>query len=348
MIDTAGTAAVTAWSQTGTFVVPDGPLQVNTITLTQTTPTSGRQVFVDLQLSKGAPAGGATVNLSSSNSQAAPLPASVPVPATNSWAEFNFTPGQVTSPTSVTMTATIGTQTTTQTFTVNPPSLQSLDGLPPSQSGGVLSGGIVMLMGQAPPGGAVVSLSSSSPAAQPPPTVTVPAGVESASFTMPTSQVSQSTTVTITATWKGVSVQGTTTLTPQPQPTSLTLDPTITTGSQGSNGRVTAADPRNGDVTFSLASSRPDVAQVPTSVTVPQFAAAGGFIISTTPPSTRTIVTISVSGGGVTLTATLTVDPFSSTPPPTTLSTLSLSPSTLNAGAGSTGVVTSNQTAPSG
>src|SRR5205823_6339568 len=193
-----------------------------------------------------------------------------------------------------------------------------------------------------------VSLSSSSPAVQPPATVTVPAGVESVSFTATTRQVSANTPATITATWRGASVQGTTTLTPQPPPTSLTLDPTLTTGSNGSNGRVTAADPRNGDVTFSLSSSRPDVAQVPTSVMVPQFAAAGGFIISTTPPSTRTVVTISVSGGGVTLTATLTVDPFPSTPPPAALATLSLSPSTLTGGASSTGVVTSTQTAPTG
>jgi hypothetical protein len=348
VIDTAGTGAETAWSQVGTFVVPDGPLRVNDVTLLQANPTSGQEVFVDLQLSKGAPAGGATVNLSTSDPQAAPLPATVAVSATFSWVEFRFTPGQVNAPTSVTLTATIGAQSITQTFTVTPSSLKSLDGVPFTQSGGVTSGGIVMLNGQAPPGGAVVSLSSSSPAVQPPATVTVPAGVESASFTMTTSQVPQNTTVTITATWKGVSVQATTNLTPQPPPTSLTLDPTVTTGSQGSNGRVTAADPRNGDVTFSLSSSRPDVAQVPTSVTVPQFAAAGGFIISTIAPSTRTLVTISVSGGGVTLTATLTVDPFPSTPPSAALATLSLSPSTLNAGAGSTGVVTSNQNAPSG
>ncbi|MDX6596367.1 MAG: hypothetical protein QOE87_254, partial [Gaiellales bacterium] len=346
--DTAGTAAVTAWSQVGTFVVPDGPLRVNAITLTRDPTTSGQEVFVDLQLSKGAPAGGATVSLSSSDPQAAPLQASVAVPATNSWVEFRFTPGQVNASTSVTMTARIGTESTAQTFTVNPPSLKSLEGLPASQSGGVTSGGIVMLNGQAPPGGAVVALSSSSPAAAPPATVTVPAGVESASFAMPTSQVSQNTTVTITATWKGVSVKGSTILTPQPAPTSLTLDPTVTSGSQGSNGRVTAAEPRNGDITFSLASSRPDLVQVPSAVTVPQFAAAGGFIISTQAVPTQTVVTISVSGGGVTLKADLTLNPMSTTPPPTTLSTLSLSPSTLNAGTTSTGVVTSNQTAPSG
>jgi hypothetical protein len=347
-IDTAGTNAQTAWSQTGSFTVPDGPLQVNAIGLARPAPASGQEVWVDLQLNKGAPAGGTTVSLSSSNPQAAPLPASVAVPATHSFTQFRFVTGQVNTQTPVTMTASIGSQSTTQSFTVSPSSLGSLEGMPVRQNSGVALGAIVMLNGQAPAGGAVVSLSSSSPAARPPATVTVPAGVESASFSMPTSQVSTDTPVTITASWRGTSVQASTTLTPQPQPTSITLDPTTTSGSSGSNGRVTAADPRDADITFSLSSSRPDLVQVPSAVIVPQFAAAGGFIISTSAVSTRTLVDISVSGGGKTLTATLTLDPVSSAPPPTTLSTFSLSPSTLAAGSASTGVVTSNQTAPAG
>jgi hypothetical protein len=262
-----------------------------------------------LQLNRGAPAGGATVSLTSSNARAAPLPASVGVPAGHSFVQFRFFTGQVDTPTTVTMTATIGSESTPLTFTVKPSSLRSLDGLPPRENGGVPIGGIVMLNGQAPAGGAVVSLSSSSAAASPPATVTVPAGVESVSFTMPTKRVSADTPVTITATWRGASVQARTTLTPQPPPTSITLDPATTTGWSGSFGRVTAADPRDADITFSLSTSRPDLVQIPNSVIVPQFAAAGGFDIGTVPVSTRTLVTISVSGGGVTLSATLTLAP---------------------------------------
>jgi hypothetical protein len=99
VIDTAGTAAATAWSPVGTFVVPDGPLQVNSISLSRAAPASGQEVFVDLQLNRGAPAGGATINLSSSNAQAAPVPASVTVPAGFSFVSFRFVPGQVDTPT---------------------------------------------------------------------------------------------------------------------------------------------------------------------------------------------------------------------------------------------------------
>ena len=318
VIDTAGTAAVTAWSPVGTFVVPDGPLQVNSISLSRAEPASGQEVYVDLQLNRGAPSGGATISLASSNAQAAPLPASVAFPAGFSLVTFRFVTGQVDAPTTVTMTATIGSVSTTRTFTVSPSSLRSLDGMPFRQNGGVPLGAIVMLNGQAPAGGAVVSLSSSNPAAQPPATVTVPAGVESVSFTVPTSRVFADTPVTITATWRGASVQATTTLTPQPAPTSITLDPTTTSGSSGSFGRVTAADPRDADVTFSLSTSRPDLVTIPSSVVVPQFAAAGGFNIGTSPVTTRTLVTISVSGGGVTLSATLTLEPVAAAPPPAT------------------------------
>ena len=345
VIDTAGAAAITAWSPVATFVVPDGPLQVNSINLSRAAPASGQEVYVDLQLNRGAPAGGATITLASSNAQAAPLPASVAVPADFSFVTFRFVAGQVDTPTTVTMTATIGSVSTTKTFTVSPSSLRSLDGMPFRQNGGVPLGATVMLNGQAPAGGAVVSLSSSSPAAQPPASVTVPAGVESVSFTMPTSRVSTDTPVTITATWRGASVQATTTLTPQPAPTSITLDPAITSGSSGSFGRVTAADPRDADVTFSLSTSRPDLVTIPNSVVVPQFAAAGGFNVGTSPVSTRTLVTISVSGGGVTLSATLTLDPVAAGPSTTALT---LSPSTVTSGATSTGTVTLSGAAPTG
>lgn len=348
VIDTAGTAAATAWSATGTFVLPDVPVRVSSFTLSRPAPAAGQEVYVALQLNRAVPAGGGTINLSSSNPSVAPLPASVPVQGSTSWVQFIFWTGQVNTPTSVTMTATIGSQSNTHTFTVSPSSLKGLEGFPIRKTSGTAIGGIVMLNGQAPPGGAVVSLSSSSPAATPPATVTVPAGAESTSVAFATSTVSQDTPVTITATWKEVSVQARTTLVPQPVPTSITLDPSTTSSTSGSWGRVTAADPRSEDVTFSLSSSHPDLALVPSEVTVPQFAAAGAFIISTRAVSTRTLVTISVTGGGVTLNATLTLDPVPSSPPASTLSTFSLSPPTVDGGGSSTGVVTVNPSAPAG
>jgi hypothetical protein len=325
VLDASGTAAATAWSSTGTFVVPDAPLRVSTITLSRPTPASGQEVYVDLQLNRAVPSSGGTVTLSSSNPSAAPLPASVAVQGSTSWVQFRFWTGQVETPTSVTMTATIGAESTSHTFTVYPASLKSLDGVPLRTSGGTTLSPIVALNGQAPAGGAVVSLSSSHPAASPPATVTVPAGVESTWVAIPTSAVTQDTPVTITATWKDVTVQAQTTLTPQPAPTSLTLDPSTTSSSSGSTGRVTIAAPSADDVSFALSSSHPDLARVPGSVLIPAGVTASSFIISTVGVTQRTEVIISVTGGGVTLTATLTLEPVAApTPTPVTLTAPSL------------------------
>jgi hypothetical protein len=74
-------------------------------------------------------------------------------------------------------------------------------------------------------------------------------------------------------------------------------------------GRVTAADPRTEDVTYTLSTDRPDLVSIPKEVIVPQYASAGGFNISTTTVSAKTLVNISVKGADVTLTAVLTLMP---------------------------------------
>ena len=221
------------------------------------------------------------------------------------------------------------------------------------QNGGVTSGGIVMLHGQAPAGGAVVSLSSSSPAARPPatrdracrrrigllldahePGVRRHAGDDHGNL-------------------EGVSVQATTTLTPQPKPTSITLDPTTTSGSSGSSDASPRADPRDADVTLSLASSRPDLVRVPGVRDRAAVRRSRWLRHLDHARLTRTVVDISVSGGGVTLTAQLTLEPVAPPPPPppppaATVSALSVSPSSVTAGTSSTGKVTLSSAAPAG
>ncbi len=84
--------------------------------------------------------------------------------------------------------------------------LSSLSLKPSSVIGGPLgsSTGTVTLSGPAPSGGAIVSLSSSNPSvASVPASVTVPAGATSATFTVNTSIVVGSTTVTISGSYNG-------------------------------------------------------------------------------------------------------------------------------------------------
>ena len=341
------TAAETAWSPARSFTVSSAPPTPVSVSFTTNPLNSGDTPWVAVQLTAAVGPAGATISLSSSNQSAAPVPATVTRPPNTGWLQFQMQAGQVASPTPATITASINGGSASGQLTVQPTALQSLVISPSSISGGAQPGGIVMLTGQAPPGGASVTLSSNSPAVTPPASVFVAPGSWSVSFAIPTSGVSANTTATVTATWNGVSVQAPVTLTPQQPPTSLTLSPTSTVGLGGSSfGLVTIASPlpfAGPDDTFALTSSNPAVASVPTSVQIPAGTDRGGFNVFTSAVTVQTVVTISVSGGGVTQSATLTVTP--STP---TLSSIALNPTSVVGGGSVQGTATLSGAAPSG
>jgi hypothetical protein len=304
------TAAETAWSAVGTFTISSAPPTPVSVTLAKDPLYSGETTLVAVQLTAAAPSGGATINLTSSNPGAVPVPATIAMPGNTAWTQFQLQAGQVTAPTPVTLTATLNSASASAQFTLQPPSLKSLTISPATISGGAQPQGIVMFNGQAPAGGAVVSLSSNSPFVSPPASVTVAPGSFSASFPIPTSGVTANTTATVTASYGSTSAQAQVTLTPQQPPSSLTLSPTSTTGTGGSSfATVTIASPSSTDQVLQVASSNPSIASVPNGVTIPAGSTTGGFNIFTTSVSVQTVVTISVSGGGVTRTASLTVNP---------------------------------------
>jgi hypothetical protein len=321
------TAAVTAWSATGTFTISSAPPVPVSVTLAKNPLYSGETTLVAVQLTAAVPSGGAMITLSSSNPSAAPVPATITMPGNTAWTQFQLQAGQVTAPTPVTITATLNSASASAQFTLQPPSLQSLTISPSTISGGAQPLGIVMLNGQAPAGGAVVTLTTNSPSVSPPASVLVAAGDSSASFAIPTSAVTANTTATVTASYGGASAQAQVTLTPQQPPSSLTLSPTSTTGTGGGSfATVTVASPSSSDEILQVASSNPAVASVPNGVIIPAGSTTGGFNIFTSSVSTQTVVTISVSGGGVTKTANLTVNPDAPAPTPAPAAPALLSP----------------------
>jgi hypothetical protein len=324
-----GVPANTGFSTTRSFVVSSTPT-VGSLALSSASPFSGDAETVTVQLTAPAPAGGAVVNLTSSDASAAPLPATFTMPAGFAFGQFQFQTGQVTVATPVTLTASINGTSALTNFTLQPPSLKSLFASGPI-TGGVPTSGIISLNGLPPSGGAVVSLTSSSPAVNPPATVTVAPGAPSVSFNIPTNAVTTTTTATLTATWQGLSVQALLTLTPQQPPQSLTLSPTTVTGTAGSFATVTLASAPTSAVSLPIASSNPAVARINNFVTVPAGTTRAGFNISTALVNAPTDVTISVSGAGVTLSAVLTVNPPGTPAPPSgpSLSAVSLNPSTV-------------------
>jgi hypothetical protein len=347
------TAAVTAWSPTRSFVVQSAPPAVASITFPAARAWSGQEIVGRVELTAVAPPGGATVSLTSSDPAALPVPSSVLVEGGLSLSnEIRVRMGQVTAPTPVTVTATLGSSTATFTLTVDPPSLQFLDlGQPDvaSITGGATANVMVGLKGLAPPAGAVVSLASSDPSlVNVPATATVGAGLPHTSVSAPTSSVTANTTVTITASWNGVTLSGDLVLTPGQAVASVTLTPTTIVGQVGTSGMVDGlvelAAPADRPVDVVLTSSHPAVAQPPSSVQVPGFGGLrAAFFVNTSAVTAPTVVTISASAGGVTKTATLTVNPQ-----PPTLSSLAISPSSVTGGSPATGTVTLVAVAPEG
>ncbi len=208
-----------------------------------------------------------------------------------------------------------GAWSAVRSFTPGPPpppaELSTLDTNPSTVVGGNASSGTVVLSVGAPESGVLITLSSSNPAvASVPAQATAPANSFTALFTIATSPVAASTTVTITAAHNGATRTATLTVTPAvsaPPPLglqSLAMNPSSVVGGSNSQGTVTLSGgaPQTGAV-VSLSSSNPGVAGVPASLTVLPGATSATFTTSTAAVSASTPVTISAAYNGTTRTA---------------------------------------------
>src|SRR5712671_6074255 len=127
---------------------------------------------------------------------------------------------------------------------------------------------------------------------------------------------------------------------------SLSLNPTSVAGGNSSTGTVTLSGAApTGGAQVALSSNN-GAASVPSSVTVAAGATGATFAVSTSAVASSTTVTITAAYGGVTNTASLTVT--AAPPPPPTLSSLSLNPTSVAGGNSSTGTVTLSGPAPTG
>ena len=311
------TAAVTNWSASGSFTVSEAPAAPVSLVALSNPLFSGNTTNVQLQLSTAATASGSVISLTSSNPSAFPVPATVTMPANTAWMQFPIQAGQVTTSTPVTVTAKLNSGTATLNLAVLPPSIKSIQVSPVTISGGATASALITLNGLAPAGGAAVNLTSSSPAALVPAVGTVQPGNSNVTVSIPTSSVSANTLANITATWNGASANSQLTIAPQDQPATISLSPSTVSGTTGSFATVTMAAPSSIDQTFQITNSNPNIVQVANSVVIPAGRTAGGVTITNSIVTTQTLVTISVSGGGVTRSATLTINP---TAAPSTLS----------------------------
>jgi len=210
--------------------------------------------------------------------------------------------------------------------------LASISLSPGTVLGGSSSTGTVTLGSIAGPSGIVVALSSNSSSASPPASVTVPAGLATATFQVPTTAVASSTVATITGALNGVNQSSSLTITP-PSLTGVSLSPNSVTGGSTSTGAVTLSGPApSAGTVVTLSSNNAAYASVPASVTVQGGSTTGTFTVNTSPDQSAKTATITGTLGSTSKTAAITINP------PALLS-FTISPSTVNGGSKATGTI---------
>jgi hypothetical protein len=284
---------------------------VSSLTFAPAPVTGGQSSTGHLTLTGPAPAGGLVASLSSSNSSAITLPETVPFAAGTTTASFLVPTSWVGQSIAHNISATLNGVTKSAQLTVLPLVPSSLTLASPT-TGGQASTGQLTLSGAAPKGGVVVTLSSSAPAAVAvvPASVTVPGGMNTKSFPIPTGPVPNPVILTVTATAGGTSRTAQLMVVP-PVPSAVSLSPgTIRGLGASSTGQVTINAPAPaGGLGIQLSSSKPGSVTVPASVMVPAGQSTASFPVNALPVGTSTTATITASRGGVSATALLTVTP---------------------------------------
>ena len=349
-VSTATPATITASysGSNGSATLTVNPAAISTVSLSPTTVTGGTGSTGTVTLTGVAPNGGLVVTLGGNNTAVAAVPASVTVPAGQATATFSITTTAVTTVTSVTITATSGTSSGNAILTVSPVAIpvaiSSVSLNPTSVTGGTSSLGTVTLTAAAPTGGAVVTLGSNSTAATVAASVTVPAGQTTATFSVTTAAVATVTTATITGSYNSSNGNASLTVNP-PVISSVSLSPTSVTGGAGSTGTVklSAVAPTGGAVV--TLGSNSTSATVPASITVAAGQTTATFSLTTTAVATVTTATITGSYNSSSGNAALTINPVVNT---VTVSSVSLNPTSVTGGTGSTGTVKLSAVAPAG
>jgi subtilisin family serine protease len=287
------------------------PLAVSIVSVYPATLPSGKSSALNrVTLTAAAPAGGAIVQLATSDAARLTLPATVAVPAGQTSIAFTTTAGLVSSSGAVTVSATAGGVTKTATVTVRPPVLQALYLAASAIAGGSSTPtNKVILDGVAPSGGTAVALSSSAPAvASVPAAVVVPGGAGEAVFTLSTRHVGTPSPATITATAGGIS-----------KSVALTINPIVVShvgvpspfigGVTYALNTVSLSGPAPaGGALVTLSSSNPAVLSVPAVVSVAAGSAISPpFSATSARVAADTTVNVSATYNGITRTASVVV-----------------------------------------
>ncbi len=310
------TATQAAQPSVGSAVVNvERSATVTVKTATVGTVTCGTSIFNPSQTATGTvalngPAGpsGKLVTLESSDPSIT-VPATVKVLAGQSSASFTISSHPVGVATNPSITASLAGLSSAFTVKVMPAPLKSFTVVgATSVTAGATTTGEVIISTLAGSSGDAVTLRSNTASAVVSPTATIPAGGTYTTFPIKTEGVVASTSVTLTASFGGVTKFASFTVEPATL-SSLVVAPASVKG--GNNAGATIH--LNGEAgafgyVVALNSSNAAV-NVPTSITFPANTGSFSFLIKTSAVTVKTPVTISATFGAVTKTATLTLTP---------------------------------------
>jgi hypothetical protein len=292
---TLGTASASA----SLTVSPAVAAAVSSVAMFPGVVASADPVTLDVSLTSAAPAGGATVALSS-DSSALPVPASVVVPAGSSLAQVPTTAGSVAATTLAHVSASYGGGAATGQVEIDPSrDLTDLVVSPTTTDGTKGSTGQVSISVPADGNNYAVALQSSNPGvAAVPASVAFLDGQQTASFPISTKAVSTSTAVVITASSAGITKTATLTVVPTPPPAfdvqTVKLSPAIIAGAGTATATITTTTGAPaGGVTIPVSSSDSKLAAVPASVFIPAGATSVSFPV--TVPSQSSSVNVGIS-----------------------------------------------------
>jgi hypothetical protein len=210
----AGTEDFEWGTRIGSFQVgpcETGPVRVGSIPMEPSRLEGGKPVSAAVILTNAAPAGGAVVTLSSSHPAVATVPASVTVPAGSQIAGFTINTFKTSTEAAVAIRASYPAATTFSAtlIVLASPVPEAVFFHPNPAFGASTATGTVSLNGPAPAGGAVVSLTSGNTGvATVPASMTIAAGSWSATFTATLPGRTDAATVSITASYHGISKSG--------------------------------------------------------------------------------------------------------------------------------------------
>jgi hypothetical protein len=357
-------ATINGVGGTGTIAVapPGAPAPSELIVLPGSV-SGGTPATGVVTLSQTAPAGGTVVSLSSTHPAVASVPASVTVPAGSRSAQFPVTTSpSLTTEIDVLLFAKSGGTTWNRPFYVRPPNrlpkLTSMVISPNAVAGGNNSGGTLTFSGPIPLGtwpalpDAVVRFSSSDPdvAALFPGDDYVVAGSTSHTFRIFTRGVPATRNVTFTAYFDATALSSVLSVGAVTGVTVTSLGANVTTlrGGEGGVASVALAAPAPVPVLVSVSTNHPELfTSLPANVTVFTGSTTASFAFVTGKSvAASTPVSLTAAYGASAANLGLTVNPPADATPP--LVNVTLSPTTVNGGASSTGTATLQGAAPSG